>query len=146
MKIVEKGDRIKVHYTGKLNSGEVFDSSEGRDPLEFVAGAGQMIPGFDDGVLGMEENGKKTINIEALNAYGMHNPEYVYQVDRNNLPNHIEFKVGLPLQLSNPDGGHPISVLVTQTDEQTVTLDANHRLAGQDLTFDVQVVGILKGE
>ncbi|MDY6905704.1 MAG: peptidylprolyl isomerase [Thermodesulfobacteriota bacterium] len=135
------GDTVKVHYTGKLENGEVFDSSQGGDPLEFKIGDGQIIAGFESEVVGMEEGESKTINVEAEKGYGQHHDELVVEVGRDQFPPEINPEVGQQLQVKQEDG-QTIPVRVTDTSETAVTLDANHPLAGKDLTFDIEVVKV----
>lgn len=135
------GDTVKVDYTGRLDDGTVFDSSEGREPLEFTLGEGQVIPGFDQGVEGMEVGEQKTISIPTDEAYGPHRDDLVAQIDREAFPQDMEFTVGDMLHLQQPDG-RAIAATVTDINDGAVTLDANHPLAGQDLTFDVKLVEI----
>lgn len=137
----KQGDTVKVHYTGKLDDGRVFDSSENRDPLEFTIGTGQVIAGFEEGVVGMEAGDNKTVNIPADKAYGEHHKEMTVQVDRSNLPEGMEPEVGDQLQVQGPDG-MPVVVTVSELTESTITLDANHPLAGKDLTFEIQLVEV----
>jgi FKBP-type peptidyl-prolyl cis-trans isomerase 2 len=137
----EQGKKIKVNYTGRLSDGTVFDSSEGREPLEFTLGAGQVIPGFDAGICGMEIGEKKTIEIPSEQAYGPHYDEGVMVVDRSEFPEDMHPEVGDQLQMRQPDGSGMI-VVVTCADEKSVTLDANHPLAGKDLIFDVELVAV----
>lgn len=134
-------DKVKVHYTGKLTSGEVFDSSEGREPLEFTVGGGQMIKGFDEAVDGMEINEKKTVNIPSDEAYGGHNPELIQEVPREQLPKEMNPEVGQKLVATN-DLGHQTQVAVKDVSADTITIDANHELAGKDLVFDIELVSI----
>ncbi|MHB1459180.1 MAG: FKBP-type peptidyl-prolyl cis-trans isomerase [Armatimonadota bacterium] len=136
-----QGNKVKVHYKGTLTDGSVFDSSEGREPLEFTLGEGQVIPGFDAGVCGMEVGEKKTIEIPADQAYGPHFAEGIMVVDRSEFPEDMYPEVGDQLQMRQPDGSGMI-VRVTCADEKSVTLDANHPLAGQDLIFEVELVDI----
>jgi peptidylprolyl isomerase len=136
----KRGDTVRIHYTGKLDDGSVFDSSQGRDPLEFTLGAQQVIPGFEDAVLGMRAGDEKTVRIPVAQAYGERKPELLLQVGREQLPEHIEPEVGQQLQVSQ--GGQVAVVTITDVSEQAVTLDANHPLAGQDLTFELELVGI----
>lgn len=138
---VKKGDTVQVHYTGKTTNGEVFDSSEGRDPLQFEVGAGQMIPGFDKGVEGMEQGEKKTIHIPALEAYGEWNEENVVAFPKENIPEDMKLEVGMQLQLQS-QAGVPIPVTVVEVLPDSVLLDANHFLAGEDLIFDVEMVNV----
>lgn len=138
---VKENDKVVVHYTGKLSSGEVFDSSEGKDPLEFTMGAGQLIPGFEKAVLGMQKEESKTFNIPKEEAYGDVRDDLRYQVPIENFPEDIEPTPGMRLNMGTGDG-QEIPVTVTEVVDKTVNLDANHPLAGQDLIFDVTIVEI----
>ncbi|WP_102107502.1 FKBP-type peptidyl-prolyl cis-trans isomerase [Oceaniglobus roseus] len=135
------GDTIKMHYTGSLEDGSVFDSSKDRAPLEFELGSGQIIPGLDAAVQGMAEGEEKTVTIPAGEAYGDHHPERVQAVPKAQFPDHIPTEVGTQLQVQTPDG-QAIPVVVADVTEDAVMLDANHPLAGKDLTFAVEIVGI----
>lgn len=135
------GNTVKVHYTGKLSNGQVFDSSEGKTPLEFTIGNGQIIKGFENGVIGMEVGEKKTLNVPAEEGYGEHREELVAVVDKNNIPEHIDLAVGRQLQLQQQDG-QQFNVTITDISDKDVTLDANHPLAGKELVFDVEMVSI----
>ncbi len=137
----QQGDTVRVHYTGKLEDGSVFDSSVERDPLEFKIGEGQIIPGFEKAVVGMEAGQNKTIQIEPGDGYGPRHEEMVQVVERNQIPENITLEVGAQLQANHPEGG-PIILTVTDLTEAEVTLDANHPLAGLDLTFEIELVGI----
>ncbi|QDZ39229.1 peptidylprolyl isomerase [Euhalothece natronophila Z-M001] len=137
----KSGDTVKVHYTGKLADGTVFDSSEGRDPLEFAIGEGQIIPGFEQAVIGMAPGESKTAEISSDEAYGPHRSEMVLEVEREQIPEDIEVQPGQQLQVQHPSG-QQIPVVVTEVAESKVTLDANHPLAGQDLTFDIELVNV----
>jgi peptidylprolyl isomerase len=137
----KKGDNVKVHYKGKLTTGEQFDSSEGRDPLAFTVGAGQMIKGFDEAIPGMAVGEKKTINIAPENAYGAKNEEAVVEFPKSNIPADMKLEPGMKLQLTNQDG-QPIPVVVTEVKDDVVVLDANHELAGKELVFDIELVEI----
>lgn len=137
----KQGDKVKVNYTGKLGDGTVFDSSEDREPLEFTIGSGQVIPGFDEGVAGMNPGESKTITIPSDQAYGPHHDDLVMVVGRAEFPEELSPEVGDYLQLRQPDGGMVV-VAVTNVSDEDVTLDGNHPLAGQDLTFDVNLVEI----
>jgi peptidylprolyl isomerase len=137
----KSGDTVKVHYTGKLDDGTVFDSSLERDPLEFTIGEGAVIPGFESAVIGMAEGESKTETITAEDAYGPHNPEMVQEVERSMIPPDIDVKVGQHLQITRP-GVAPLVLTVVEISGEIVTLDANHPLAGQDLTFDIELVEI----
>jgi peptidylprolyl isomerase len=142
MQQVKKGDKVKVHYHGRLNNGETFDNSKGRDPLEFEVGSGQVIKGFDEGVTGMAVGDKKTINIPVDHAYGPRNPEMVIEMPRDRFPKEMELEVGLPLVMSDGNG-QQFQVVVAEIGEAAVFLDANHPLAGEDLTFDLELVEIV---
>ncbi len=135
-------DKVKVHYKGTLSNGEVFDSSEGRDPLEFTLGSGQVIPGFDKGIQGMEINESKTILIPSTEAYGQVREDLIQEVDKKDLPQEINPEVGLKLVSQTPDGKQ-IPLIVTEIKEESIIVDANHPLAGKDLTFKVTLVGIV---
>ena len=141
MSTAKQGDTVQIHYTGTLDDGTVFDSSEGRDPLSFTLGEGQVIAGFEQATLGMEVGETKTTRIESEQAYGERNDELVLEVPREQLPDELEVEVGTPLQLQQPDG-NAVPVTVASLDQQSVTLDANHPLAGQPLTFELTLVGI----
>jgi peptidylprolyl isomerase len=136
------GDQVQVHYTGTLADGTVFDSSAGRDPLEFTIGSGQVIPGFDEAVKGMKVGEKKTVTIPSDEAYGPHFDDMVVEVPREKLPSNIEPKVGQMLEATRPDGEKIGFIITNISDNNTVTLDANHPLAGKDLTFDIELVKI----
>lgn len=135
------GDTVLVHYTGTLSDGEVFDSSKGRDPLEFQLGAGMVVPGFEAAVTGMKQGDTVTETIAADQAYGPHREELVGRVERQHVPDSIELEVGRRLQIQTPDGQTAAVVVVEVTDE-AVRLDANHPLAGKDLTFEIELVEI----
>jgi peptidylprolyl isomerase len=141
MSAVKKGDTVQVHYTGKLTTGEQFDSSSGRDPLEFTVGAGQMIKGFDAGVEGMGIGEKKTVNIPAAEAYGEWEEENVIEFPRENVPADLQLEVGMPLMLRD-NYGRPVEVMVHEISETVIRLDANHQLAGKELVFDIEIVSI----
>jgi peptidylprolyl isomerase len=138
---IKQGDTVKVHYTGKLDDGTVFDSSVERDPLEFTIGEGQIIPGFEGAVIGMEAGESKVVVIDSVDAYGPHFEELVQVVDRAQIPDDIELEVGIQLQANHPQGG-PLILTITEFSAETVTLDANHPLAGKDLTFEIEVLSI----
>ncbi len=135
------GDSVTVHYTGKLDDGTVFDSSVGREPLQFSIGEGIVIPGFEEAVVGMAPGESKIANIPAENAYGPYRPELVMIVDKERIPTDVSVKVGQLLQISQ-NNGQTIPVMVTDISDAEVTLDANHPLAGQELIFDIQLVEI----
>lgn len=142
---VKSGDKIKVHYHGKLTSGETFDSSEGREPLEFEVGSGMVIKGFDDGVTGMQVGEKKTINVPVDKAYGPRNPKMVIEMPKERFPKDIEIEVGLPLGMSDQNG-QQFQVTVVEIKDDAVMLDANHPLAGEELIFDLELVEIVGGK
>ncbi|MEL6450190.1 MAG: peptidylprolyl isomerase [Pseudomonadota bacterium] len=136
---IKDGDTVRIHYTGTLLDGSVFDSSDGRDPLEFVVGSGQIIPGLDVALPGMGAGDKKTVTIACDQAYGPINPALRQGVPREAIPEDIPLEVGLQLQMQTPQG-QPMPVTVAEIGESEVMLDANHPLAGMDLTFDFEVV------
>tara|TARA_R100001369_G_scaffold15862_1_gene30722 strand:- start:548 stop:982 length:435 start_codon:yes stop_codon:yes gene_type:complete len=138
---VKAGDTVQLHYTGTLLDGTTFDSSEGRDPLQFQVGSGQIIPGLDVAIPGMKVGDKKVVKIGADDAYVQVNPEMRQAVPREGIPAEIPLEVGIQLQMQTPDG-QAMPVTVVDVDEATVTLDANHPLAGKDLQFDIELVKI----
>jgi FKBP-type peptidyl-prolyl cis-trans isomerase SlpA len=140
MRKIQSGDNVKVHYTGKLEDGSIFDTSlaEGREPLETTLGQGQLIKGFEAGLMDMSEGEKKTIEIESADAYGEHNPEMINEIPRTQVPEGVQ--AGEMLQGMGPMG--PVNVKVVEVKEETVVLDANHPLAGKKLIFDLEVVSI----
>ncbi|MFN5376287.1 MAG: peptidylprolyl isomerase [Chitinophagaceae bacterium] len=139
---VKKGDVIRVHYTGTLNDGSQFDSSVGRSPLEFTVGAGQMIAGFDAGVVGMSVGEKKTIQIDPDNGYGQKDPNAIIEFPASNVPEGMQVEVGMKLNLQN-QYGQPVPVEVIEVKEEVIIMDANHFLAGKDLIFEVELVEIV---
>ncbi len=141
MTAVKHGDTVRIHYTGKLTDGTVFDSSEGREPLEFTVGTGHVIKGMDEGMLGLAVGDRKTLEIPCAEAYGPVNPDARQAIPREGIPEDIPLEIGTMLQMQTPEG-HVLPVTVVAVDEATVTLDANHSLAGQDLIFDVELVAI----
>ena len=140
MKVAENNN-ISVHYTGKLKDGRVFDSSEGREPLKFVVGEGNMIPGFEKGVLGMQLNEKKTIEIPFDQAYGEVRQDLFHEVSNDNLPKDLNPEIGMQLQSKSQDG-QLLNVTIIEVKDNSVIIDANHPLAGKDLFFDIEVVEI----
>ncbi len=138
---VQNGNVVKVHYTGKLDDGSVFVSSEGRDPLEFEVGGQQVLPGIERAVVGMNVGESKTAVVPAGEAHGPHRPELVVQVKRTELPDELDPEVGQQLLVRQPTG-QELTVTVTGADEESVTVDGNHPLAGKDLTFDLELVEI----
>jgi FKBP-type peptidyl-prolyl cis-trans isomerase 2 len=141
MSTVKQGDLVQVHYTGTLTTGEQFDSSAGREPLEFTVGAGQMITGFDAGVVGMAIGEKKTIQIEAADAYGEWDAENAFPFPKANIPDDLALEVGMELSMRSPDG-NPFNVTIAEIQEENIILDANHHLAGKALVFDIEMVSI----
>jgi peptidylprolyl isomerase len=137
----KSGDSVKIHYTGTLEDGTTFDSSAGRDPLEFTLGSGQVIAGFDEAVTGMEAGEKKTVTIPADKAYGQRNEEMVITAPREQVPPEINPEVGQQLQMAGPNN-QPIIVQITEVTDEHIVLDANPPLAGKDLTFDIELVSI----
>jgi FKBP-type peptidyl-prolyl cis-trans isomerase 2 len=142
MQQVKEGDVVKVHYTGKLVNGEQFDSSTGREPLEFTVGAGQMIKGFDAAMPGMNLGEKKTINIAPEDAYGVRSEEAIIEFPKENVPADMKLEPGMQLTLSNQEG-YPVPVVVVEVKDDVIILDANHFLAGQELVFDIELVEIV---
>lgn len=138
---VKANDKVRVHYKGSLSDGVMFDSSEGRDPLEFTIGSGQMIPGFENGVIGMQVDESKTLNIPAAEAYGQPKAELILEVPKSQLPPEINPEIGLQLMSQTPDG-QQTPLLVTEVKEDSIIVDANHPLAGKDLTFEITLVSI----
>ncbi len=138
----KSGDTVKVHYTGKLEDGTVFDTSADREPLEFTIGQGQVIPGFEKAVVGMNTGDTKTEEIPPEDAYGPHLEELILEVDIDQIPENLDPQVGQKLQMRQDDGRMAI-VEVTNVSESGMTLDANHPLAGKGLTFDIQLVNIV---
>ena len=137
----KKGDRVKINYTGTLKDGTVFDTSAGREPLNFTIGSGQVIPGFEEAVLGMNQGESKTVTVPVDKAYGPRNEEMVIKAPRAHVPPDIDPQVGQKLQMGGPNGELIVVQVVAVTDEH-ITLDANPPLAGQDLNFDIELVEI----
>jgi peptidylprolyl isomerase len=144
MQQVKSGDTVKVHYHGRLTDGTTFDSSSGREPLEFEVGSGQVIKGFDDGVTGMAVGDKKTVQIPVNDAYGPKDESMVIEFPKENFPPDMKPEEGMQLNMTN-GSGQVIPVVIVEVGDETVTLDANHPLAGQDLIFDLELVGISGG-
>jgi FKBP-type peptidyl-prolyl cis-trans isomerase 2 len=137
----KKGDTVRVHYTGKLTSGEQFDSSAGREPLEFEVGAGMMIKGFDDAVVGMAIGDKKTVTLQPAEAYGERFDEMLIEFPRSNFPEDLIPEVGMQLMMNN-GAGQQFPVTITEVQDELVVLDGNHMLAGKELVFDIEMVEI----
>jgi FKBP-type peptidyl-prolyl cis-trans isomerase 2 len=138
----KQGDTVRIHYTGKFDDGSVFDSSQGRDPLEFEIGSGNIIPGVEEAVIGMKPEETKEAAIPPEKAYGQYRDDMVIEVEKSQFPEHITPQTGQELELNQSDGQN-VKVLVTNVGEEKVTLDANHPLAGRDLTFEITLEQIL---
>lgn len=136
------GDTVQIHYSGKLNDGTVFDTSDGKSPLEFKIGENTVIPHLEQSVIGMTIGEKATVEISAENAYGRHQPDAIQTVERSMIPREVDLTVGSQLQATTPDD-QTLLLTVAAVDDTTVTLDGNHPLAGQDLTFDIELVEIV---
>jgi FKBP-type peptidyl-prolyl cis-trans isomerase 2 len=141
MSEAKSGDTVTVHYTGRLTDGTVFDTSSGGEPLQFTLGQNRVISGFEDAVLGMAPGDKKTAVVPSDQAYGEHRPDLVVEFQRTQMPQDITLQVGQALQLRTHDG-QKLTARVIDLSSDTVTLDANHPLAGKDLTFDIELVQI----
>jgi FKBP-type peptidyl-prolyl cis-trans isomerase 2 len=144
MQQVKKGDKVKIHYHGRLHDGTTFDSSAGREPLEFEVGSGMVIAGFDAGVTGMAVGEKKTIDIPFIEAYGPVQEEMIIDFPTSNFPADLVPEVGMQLNMSNPSG-QQFPVVIKEIKAEVVVLDANHPLAGKDLIFDLELVEIIGG-
>lgn len=141
MSELKNGDTVRLHYTGTLSDGSVFDSSEGRDPLEFTVGAGHVIVGLDKALPGMSVGDTKTVEIAAEEAYGPYMDDARQEVPRSQIPPTIDLQEGMQLQMQMPSG-RAVPVTVAEVSDESVILDANHRLAGKDLTFAIEIVSI----
>ena len=141
MSQAKAGDTVKIHYTGTLDDGSQFDSSTGRDPLEFELGSGQVIPGFDKAVEGMAVGDTKKVNISPEDAYGPRHEQMIQEVPREALPDDLEPEVGMGLQAQRPDGAR-LDLTITAVGEESITVDGNHPLAGQALNFELELVDI----
>jgi peptidylprolyl isomerase len=141
MQQVQKGDKVAVHYHGRLKDGSTFDSSEGREPLEFTAGTGQVIKGFDEAVLNMKQGDKKTVHIPVGDAYGERNDDMIMDFPISEFPADMNPEVGMELQMGD-NAGNVFPVVVVAVNDDTVMLDGNHPLAGQDLIFEIELVSI----
>jgi len=137
----KNGNQVKVHYHGRLQDGTTFDSSEGRSPLEFEVGAGQVIKGFDDGVVGMKEGDKKTIHIPVEEAYGEKSEDMIIEFPKDQFPPDMKPEVGMQLNLRGQDGRN-FPVVISDVKDDVVVLDGNHPLAGKDLIFDIEMVEV----
>jgi FKBP-type peptidyl-prolyl cis-trans isomerase 2 len=138
---VTENSTVKVNYTGKLADGQVFDSSEGKEPIEFTLGQGQLIPGFEKGLIDMKLNEKKTISMPKEDAYGEINEALIQEVNKSELPQEMEPKVGMGLVSKSPDG-QEMNLMVIEVKDESIVIDGNHPLAGKDLIFDLEVVEI----
>ena len=141
MRQVKENNTIKVNYTGKLSNGQIFDTSEGKEPIEFILGQGRLIPGFEKGLIDMKLNEKKTIEIAKDQAYGDVNDNLIQEINKAELPQDMEPKVGMGLVSKSPDGKE-INLMVVEVKDESIVIDGNHPLAGHDLIFDVEVVEI----
>ena len=142
MKSAASGNTVRVHYTGTLDDGSVFDSSTERDPIEFIIGDGRMIPGFEKAVTGMNVGDRRTVKIPAEEAYGGHRDELIVKINRSHFPDNIVPVSGLQLSLKSPEG-QIVNAVITAVEDETVLLDANHPLAGKDLIFDIELMEVL---
>jgi len=141
----KEGDEVQVHYTGKLEDGTVFDTSEDGEPLSFTIGENRVIPGFEEAVTGMEPGDTKTTEVEPEQAYGEHREDMVMEMEQDQIPDEVEPEVGQQLQL-RLENGQTVPVLITALGEDSVTIDANHPLAGRKLIFDIELVDVEEGE
>jgi peptidylprolyl isomerase len=138
----KSGDTVRIHYTGTLDDGTQFDSSAGRDPLEFALGSGQVIAGFDSAVDGMSVGEQKSVTIPPAEAYGERHEQLVQEVPKSALPDEMQPQVGMQLQSQSPEG-QVMNLVVTEVSDESITVDANHPLAGQALTFAIELVEIV---
>ena len=145
MSQVKENNIVKVNYTGKLSTGQIFDSSEGKEPIEFTLGQGQLIPGFEKGLIDMRLNEKKTITIAKEEAYGEINKDLIQEVKKTELPQDMEPAVGMGLVSKSPDG-QEMNLMVVEVKEESIVIDGNHPLAGKDLIFDLEVIEIKETE
>lgn len=141
MEEAQIGNRVSVHYTGKLKSGEVFDSSKDRDPLEFTLGNKELLAGFEEGVIGMKPGESKTVTLEPEQAFGDRREDLLLKLPKREFPQNITPSVGLQLNLSNASGAS-MTVVITDVDEESVTLDGNHPMAGQTVVFDIELLEV----
>lgn len=139
---VKKGDKVKIHYTGRIKDGQVFDSSLEREPIEFEIGSGRVIPGVDKGVIGMKPGEKKEVDVPPQEGYGEYEQKLLIDVPMDKMPKDIKPDVGMRLQMIN-NMGQPLPVLVTEVNDESVKLDANHPLAGKDLVFNIELVEVV---
>lgn len=141
MSKIKEGDTVKVHYTGTLKNGEIFDSSAEKEPLEFTLGQGQLIPGFEKAVTGLEVGDSTTVNIPSDEAYGEQREDLIISVPKDQLPADIAPEIGMQLQVNQQDG-QPVPVRIVDISDENLILDANHPLAGEDLTFEIKLVDV----
>jgi len=141
MSAAKDGDTVKVHYTGRLDDGSEFDTSRERDPIEFKIGGGEILPGVEQAVVGLEPGGTNTVTLPAEDAYGERRDDMIQEIERSVLPQEVEPQVGLQLQAQSPEG-QPLLLTITDVADDKVTVDANHPLAGKALTFDVELVEV----
>ncbi|WP_158837771.1 FKBP-type peptidyl-prolyl cis-trans isomerase [Polaribacter sp. L3A8] len=141
MSQVKENNTVKVHYTGKLADGQIFDTSEGKEPIEFTLGEGSLIPGFEKGLIDMKVSEKKTITIVKEEAYGEVNKDLIQEVNKSDLPQDMEPQVGMGLVSKSPDG-REMNLMVVEVKDESIVIDGNHPLAGKDLVFDLEVVEI----
>jgi peptidylprolyl isomerase len=141
-KTVKKGDKVKIHYTGRIKDGQVFDSSIEREPIEFEIGSGRVIAGVDKGVIGMKPGEKKEVDVPPQEGYGEYEQKLLIDVPTDKMPKDIKPEVGMRLQMVN-NMGQPLPVLVTEVNDDSVKLDANHPLAGKDLVFNIELVEVV---
>ena len=141
MNQVKENNTVKVNYTGKLADGQVFDSSEGKEPIEFTLGQGQLIPGFEKGLIDMKLNEKKTITVTKEEAYGDVNKDLIQEVKKTELPQDMTPEVGMGLVSKSPDG-QEMNLMVVEVKEESIVIDGNHPLAGKELVFDLEVIEI----
>ena len=144
MTTAQVGNKVRVHYTGRLDDGEVFDSSEGGTPLAFTIGGGQVIPGFENGVIGMAPGDTRTVHIPCADAYGERRQDGIMQVPRGEFPQDMALEVGTSVQ-GQQSSGQVVTFTIIAVADDEVTLDANHPLAGKDLTFDLTMVAVEEG-
>ena len=136
--VIKAGDTISVNYSGSFEDGTVFDSSEGKQPLKFTVGSGQLIKGFDDAVLGMKEGEKKTVTLPPEDAYGVRQEGMIIDIPKEQIPENMKLEIGMRLHLRDPQG-HPVPAMVAEVTEDTVKMDANHPMAGKTLIFEIEI-------
>jgi peptidylprolyl isomerase len=144
MRQAKHGDTVRVHYRGKLRDGSVFDASFDREPLQFTIGGGEIMPGFEDAVVGMKPGDLKTTEVSGEKAFGPYREDMLVVVEKNELPENVEPELGQSVPISRPDGPR-VDLTVTEVTESEVTLDTNHPLAGEDLKFEIELIDIVYG-